>query len=63
MGDIYIFTAHFTSGKSLDIEFRKKKLDDLISILSKQWHGATSIGDEFGVNFSEVTHYLIRKKE
>jgi hypothetical protein len=62
MGDEKIVTFHFASGKTMDIYFSKKKLDEILESLKLNWKECNSIGPEWGINFSLVTHYEIKDK-
>lgn len=57
---IYIFTVYFSSGKTLSAKFNGKKKKEILNSLKKGWNETTSIGEEFGINFSLVTHYEIK---
>ena len=55
-----IVTFHFVCGKSLDVDFSKKKWDDFLEKIKKDWDGIYSIGPEFGMKMALVTHYLVK---
>lgn len=54
-----IVRLHFVSGKTMDISFSNKKIDDLLEALKNNWKELYSIGPTWGINFSLITHYEI----
>jgi hypothetical protein len=54
---------HFVSGESLKVNFSKDKFNNILECLKKGWDGCFSIGENFGLNFSLVTHYEVSNYE
>lgn len=60
MSDKKIITFHFVSGKTMDVLFSQDKLDEILKSLARGWTTCSSIGQEWGINFSLVSHYEIK---
>jgi len=59
----HIITFFFTSGLSLDVEYLNDGHVDMIKNLSDNWSDTRLTGIIFGINFSLVTHYVVKVKD
>lgn len=59
--DEIIITFYFVSGQSMDVTYSKTNRDELVKVLQKCWSTANNAGENFGINFSLVTHYIVKK--
>ena len=59
MDEIFV-TFYFISGTNLHVSFTKEKFNELIKLLSKSFD-CNVIGNESGINFAHVTHYIVKK--
>lgn len=57
MSNEVLITFHFTSGKTMDVTYSKAKFLELMGYVREGSFGFWSVGDDFGINFSQVTHY------
>jgi hypothetical protein len=57
----YIITFFFSCGKSQDVQFQKDKMQELFKNLARGWNTCSTIGQEFGMNFAQVTHYKVKR--
>lgn len=57
----YEVTFHFTSGETMIVTYSKEKLDEMWNTIKKAWNHCCVASDEWGINFSQVTHYRVKK--
>lgn len=57
----YKVTFHFVCGKSLDVHYSQEKFFELIDRLNEGWDSCLTTGEQFGLVFSHVTHYVAEK--
>lgn len=61
--DIVSVTFYFSSGLSLGTTFEKKDWElFLISLNKYGFKDASHTGEDFGINFCHVTHFLVKDK-
>jgi len=60
MNKDYIITFYFVSGKQLEVEYNEVNKNNLIEKL-KNWNTVNAIGQDFGINFTLVTHYEVNE--
>jgi hypothetical protein len=58
----YQFTFHFSSGKSIDILMSQEQNNKLIESLKKGWNEISITDENYGLNFSLITHYTVKKR-
>jgi|GEM_PF-3587810 hypothetical protein len=63
MNEDYIVTFYFSSGEMMNVTYSKEKLDAMLIALRKSWNVSCMSYDEFGINFSHVTHYIVKSNK
>jgi hypothetical protein len=58
----YFVTFYFSSGKKMKFIYSEEKFKNMISSLHSAWGGCYIAGEEWGINFSQVTHYIVNKE-
>jgi len=53
---INTYRFYFISGLFLDVEYSNERVEEMMRLLSNNWN-ALSVNEDFGMNFSMVTHY------
>jgi hypothetical protein len=56
----YNVKFYFVSGKQLEVEYNEVNKNTLIEKL-KNWNTVNAIGQDFGINFTLVTHYEVNE--
>ncbi len=60
MNEDYIVTFYFTSGETMLVTYSQEELSKMFKTLKNAWHQCCIADNNFGINFSQVTHYKVR---
>jgi hypothetical protein len=64
MNENYLVTFYFTSGETMQIVCKQKKLQNMQSALLKNpWHESCIVQKDYGINFTHVTHYTVKLEQ
>jgi hypothetical protein len=58
----YIITYFLTSGEHMNVSNTDAQLVITLSKLKSNWNGCCIACEEYGINFTHVTHYRITKE-
>lgn len=60
MNEDYEVTFYFSSGQTLVVTYSKERLEELCKTIRAAWRSCCIAGDEWGINFAQVTHYKVK---
>ncbi len=60
MNEDYIVEFFFSSGEIMLVAYSEEKFIAMYTSLQKCWNNCCIASEDFGINFSQVTHYKVK---